>query len=78
MKKNGKKNGVYIEVDGGCEGDSLSIMEIDEQGNGGGKRLVGPKAWGGSETLYSFQIFQSEADEIREVLDRNFPKEAAK
>ena len=43
---------VFIEIVGGCEGDSISISNAE----GSGKRICGPKPWGGGNVKQRWKV----------------------
>jgi hypothetical protein len=53
-----------IDLVRGVEGDSIDIMDCDI---GSGRRICGPKAWGGGKVIRSWKV------NIDDVLDA-FPK----
>ena len=58
-----------IEVISGCEGPCLSIGNEN-----GGRRIAGPKPWGGGRTIHSFEV---SVEEIKEALKpyEEYPKD---
>ncbi len=49
---------VFIEIVGGCEGDSISISDM----NGSGRRVCGPKPWGGGRVKRRWEV------EVKDIL----------
>ena len=62
-----KDGHIFIEVVSGREGNSLSIGDEHT-----GRRIAGPKPWGGGEILHQFQV---DVNELREVLNDYTAKE---
>jgi hypothetical protein len=62
----------------GCEGDSLSIGNEDDKGYGTGRRIAGPKPWGGGKILRSFKIDPCEIMYILKEINCVYPEELKK
>lgn len=69
------KEGLYIEVDKGVEGHSLSIMLFDKEGDAEGFRLCGPKPWGGAKVEHSFKIDMEDIKKINEYAKKYYGDE---
>lgn len=59
--------------DGLTKGLQMSIDYADENGDGHGYRLAGPKFSGSSSRIFVHRLSSSDADRIRQYLDLEFP-----
>jgi len=60
---------LVIDVVEGCEGNSLSIGNENDKGSGTGRRIAGPKPWGGGRTIDKFEI---DASDVKSILKEAF------
>ncbi|GHG15369.1 hypothetical protein ACFFSH_39365 [Streptomyces filamentosus] len=51
----------------------ISLNAVDDEGNGHGYRLMGPKYAGRSRNLLTADLDERDANEIRALLDEVFP-----
>jgi len=51
----------------------LQLTQLDQDGNGTGYRLYGPKYQGASRTVFERDLDERDAAEIRRMLDAAFP-----
>lgn len=67
-----RKPGIYLSIDrpGYTNGLQVSIEEIDEDGNGNGCRIAGPKYLGDSTNLRAIRLDGRDAERIRRYIDK--------
>ncbi|MFF5778111.1 hypothetical protein ACFY7Y_14320 [Streptomyces virginiae] len=62
-----------VDRDGWTKGLQLNIAELDENNQGWGYRIAGPKYNGSSKNLLRVELDERDAAEIRTMLDKAFP-----
>ena len=69
---------LMIETIKGVEGNSLSIGNMDDKGMGSGRRIAGPKPWGGGSIIDGFEIYPDEIIHILKEIYAVYPDDTKK